>query len=919
MLSIMPLYLFAQFQCGFEYNQNYNSSNLNNTTKCEEKTDAETSQYVIPTIVHIIHLNGPENIPDAQVHAAIKETNDHLKGLYGGYNTKIKLVLANIDPDGNCTSGIERIYSQYTDTNPPGHKWNLHTTTSWDKKKYLNIWIIKNGPLGQGGSAVLPPTTSILDGITISYWAFGSTSEFGSAPYYLKTLTHELGHYLGLYHIWGEDDDDDECNGNHCHQNGLTESECCKNGDFVCDTPPCIRPLIEYDCLEKDKNSNCENCNSNWNWLYPEENYMGYFHACATEFTEGQAKRMYYFLKTARKELWDSKFENSYAIYSTEIFHHDVEIMPGATFNVYGTCIMAPNKKIIVHKNAKLIVNGGKITSNCNKWSGIKVTGGNFDPAFNFYDVKFIDATIENTNNAAVSMFPALPWPEKTNYGNGKLDAQNTIFRNCNRLAEFIAYQPRINKSTIVNCTQYGGKWGITNWNCSDLHVIGCKFFNIQDRCIIGEDADFSLIGNNEFHGGSKDIMLTSTHAVLPSNIYDNIFYSTNRNIFSSALSIGKHNIENNKFNYSFKNIEIRGENNYTITDNKFEGYYGIFNVANGFGSNFIQNNRFSNTKYGIRLWNNNGGLIFRDNCFNTTKSDIRIHGNVNPIQIKPGMRPVNNCFTHTGNTNSSVTSISGYPNNFEYWEPDDRDTDCKDAILSTPNVTRKFSYFNDPSNPCDYIVAPPNDEFSFQKIVTAEIKAGNFTKVRKLIKSNGNNQLLIYSTYLLEGDLVEAKKYLATIENKEFVTLQKINLKRLNNKVLFTPTLAELNEIQSIALKSNENSGIALSLYYSLTKILLEPKDGDEVDDNFKFTSISKIGNPKIFPNPANNYFTIKFNDANTIEITITDSFGNKILQQKSSQNVLKINATQFKQGVYYIHIIKDKTNIYSKKILIE
>jgi len=67
-----------------------------------------TSEYVIPTVVHIIHNNGVENISDSEVTNAIALLNEQFNGNFGGYDCDIKFQLAKIDPDGNCTTGITR-------------------------------------------------------------------------------------------------------------------------------------------------------------------------------------------------------------------------------------------------------------------------------------------------------------------------------------------------------------------------------------------------------------------------------------------------------------------------------------------------------------------------------------------------------------------------------------------------------------------------------------------------------------------------------------------------------------------------------------------------------------------------------------------------------------------------------------------
>lgn len=131
-------------------------------------TQIVTEEYEIPTVVHIMHNNGPENISNDQVFNAIQKANDNLAGMEGGFDTSIKLVLANIDPDGNCTNGIVRVQTD----NPDGHYVDqaadqaLKDQSRWPVNKYLNIWVVRciqpDNPdclldFGATGYSLVPP------------------------------------------------------------------------------------------------------------------------------------------------------------------------------------------------------------------------------------------------------------------------------------------------------------------------------------------------------------------------------------------------------------------------------------------------------------------------------------------------------------------------------------------------------------------------------------------------------------------------------------------------------------------------------------------------------------------------------------------------------------------------------------------
>jgi hypothetical protein len=79
-----------------------------------------------------------------------------------------------LDPDGNCTNGINRIRSTLTNTG--GH--NVKDLIHWPREKYLNIYIVKNAA-GLAGHALMPfqaDTISAWDGIVIAGDYFGNAS-----------------------------------------------------------------------------------------------------------------------------------------------------------------------------------------------------------------------------------------------------------------------------------------------------------------------------------------------------------------------------------------------------------------------------------------------------------------------------------------------------------------------------------------------------------------------------------------------------------------------------------------------------------------------------------------------------------------------------------------------------------------------
>lgn len=207
---------------------------------CEEGSYLDNDfQYVIPIVVHVIHNNGPENISDEQIMDAINDCNQGYWWQSGqGQRLNIKLVLARVDPEGNCTTGINRVEMDQIIVAPQlasglycdeiiGFS-DLVSQVEWWNGQYLNIYIVGGitsssecfvpsesfaGPQGTGYPPYWP-WISEEDGIILDYRKTGYIEEAANNESF--TLPHELGHYLGLIHPHGPGADAIfPCNPNH--------------------------------------------------------------------------------------------------------------------------------------------------------------------------------------------------------------------------------------------------------------------------------------------------------------------------------------------------------------------------------------------------------------------------------------------------------------------------------------------------------------------------------------------------------------------------------------------------------------------------------------------------------------------------------------------------------------------------------
>ena len=301
------------------------------------KNDGELT---IPVVVHVVYYEDDEkkNIPDSRIHSQIQILNDayrdnspYANGIRQEFqdlrgDMKINFALASVDPDGNSTDGIVRHPTDKDgfDMLSEMNAWK-HSATggadAWPNNLYLNIWVAKLTFFGIEnallGIATFPATMSAEegnttptpfdeDGVTINYNHMGENLDNPDlAPSNLgATAIHEVGHWLGLRHIWADEDDPFTGAPGPCEQD-----------DFVYDTPMCS--VRSNQSCEQNRNT-CSNENEFsdgfWGTHDPPdmvENYMDYSaDDCMAMFTKGQKERAWAFLVTARQDLFSSSGRN---------------------------------------------------------------------------------------------------------------------------------------------------------------------------------------------------------------------------------------------------------------------------------------------------------------------------------------------------------------------------------------------------------------------------------------------------------------------------------------------------------------------------------------------------------------------------------------------------------------------------------
>lgn len=244
--------------------------------------------YNIPVVVHVLYNTSAQNISDAQILSQIDVLNKDFQKLnsdaglvpsaFAGLvaDCQIQFCLATKDPQGGATTGIIRKSTSKTvfDVSLDDAKSNsTGGDAAWPAGQYLNLWVvpaIKDGSqTGILGYAQFPGGPASTDGVVIAHVYFGTTGT-AAAPFNKgRTGTHEVGHWLNLYHIWGDD-------GNGC-----------SGSDAVGDTPN--QGDENYGCPGFPQVS-CSNGPNGDMFM----NYMDYTDdACMYMFTSGQKTRMH--------------------------------------------------------------------------------------------------------------------------------------------------------------------------------------------------------------------------------------------------------------------------------------------------------------------------------------------------------------------------------------------------------------------------------------------------------------------------------------------------------------------------------------------------------------------------------------------------------------------------------------------------
>lgn len=339
----------------------------------------------IPVVVHVIH-NGDavgtnENIADAQVLSQITVLNQDYRRMINtpGYNNnpigadiEIEFCMAQVDPDGNPTTGIDRVNLNRSSWNTESAvEGTLKPNTIWDPTKYFNIWVCnfggddENGLGSTLGYAQFPNTDEVpgvgtgnggrsTDGVIIGYRYFGSEALYPQGTYddnynRGRTATHEIGHCFGLFHPNGDN--------SSCSVNAADS-----NKDYCPDTP--ATSILHYECT---RSNSCPSSPGN-DMI---ENYMDYTpDACMNIFTQDQKERIQAVLQYAprRSSLRTSNVCQPTAGYEDFEMLNGINIYPNPAHNVLNIAVDANNlpDSFSIYNSLGQSVANVTVTSNTN-------------------------------------------------------------------------------------------------------------------------------------------------------------------------------------------------------------------------------------------------------------------------------------------------------------------------------------------------------------------------------------------------------------------------------------------------------------------------------------------------------------------------------------------------------------------------
>jgi PKD repeat protein len=361
----------------------------------------EGGKRIIPVVFHILQKGGAENITNQKVYQQVATLNADYQRLNADtVNTPVRFRdvaaasdiefrLATKDPLGNCTDGIIRVFTDNTVDvrDPTGFK----ALSYWNAYSYLNVWVVQSiGAISDLGTVLgyaQFPATGLLstDGITIIASNIGQATQGG------RTATHEVGHWLGLRHIWGDAD----CGSDLILDTPVAEGPnfgICGNVGQPLHTEPHNLGVCDPDNLEGEMFNN----------------YMDYSSdPCMNEFTFGQKVVMDYTLEGNSDGAGVRSFlvsqENLEATGTADPYDYDaVQCAPKALFHVNQSNFYTTTAMLCEGENVRFRANAFNGAVDSYTWQfggGTPSTSSDDEPTITYNTAGTYDVTLGVSNS----------------------------------------------------------------------------------------------------------------------------------------------------------------------------------------------------------------------------------------------------------------------------------------------------------------------------------------------------------------------------------------------------------------------------------------------------------------------------------------------------------------------------------------
>jgi hypothetical protein len=542
-----------------------------------------------------------------------------------------------------------------------------------NRMKQLNI-CLTNGTYGSASAfAALPSSNFNYDQYVVAFktWNNGNTGGYYACS---TTLAHELGHCLDLLHTYGTS-----------YTETCTQSDLDYMDDIFGTGASAICPhSMGWSC---DPSASGNTCTNN---ILGGTQFAGYF-------SPKQMAKIHraLSLKSVRRYVKDCTYSAApKSITANETwdfnmkFYSDIIIEPGVTLTMKCNLLMPDAGKIIVKRGAKLVLDGGTITTGCaGMWAGVELWGDRSQRQLATLQgtVQIINGgVIENARDGITTCRRDAGGNIYWDYTGGIVQCTGAVFRNNRRGVEFLSYQ---NKSTIgttvnnvsffrncifettsllkdINTPPYAF---VSMYDLRGISFSGCTFqntapnlFNADERGIgIGSyessynvTATYSggilqypneptVLNRGQFINLYQGINATTpTGAInkncqIRDNTFDNVLQGITGNMNFST-------IKNNIFNvpasigliptWGIYLDGAKGFNIYqnTLTGASMTGNYGIIARNSDVYGGEIRSNTFGNLDFGTQTELNNDRLIISCNSY----SGNHYAWSINPISV---------------------------------------------------------------------------------------------------------------------------------------------------------------------------------------------------------------------------------------------------------------------------------------------